>query len=91
MPVPKRKTSKRRRDKRFANKGIKAKIFTGCANCSQPLSSHTACSNCGMYKGKKILATKDERTVKRNEVKQAQAEKRQARETKFGSQEQEKK
>lgn len=80
MPVPKRKTSKRRRDKRFANKGLKAKPFTSCPNCNESLIPHVACPNCGMYKGKKVIATKLERTVKRGEIRKVQAEKKQARE-----------
>jgi len=73
MPVPKRKTSKRRRDQRSANKGIKAKAFTECLSCKQPINPHTLCSNCGSYKGKKIVVTKVERMLKRGEVRQAKA------------------
>ncbi len=73
MPVPKRKTSKRRRDQRSANKGIKAKAFTECASCQHPITPHTLCSNCGSYKGKKIVVTKVERMIKRGEARQAKA------------------
>ena len=65
MPVPKRKRSRSRRDKRFANKGIKPKSFTECANCKEPLATHAACRACGFYKGVKVLATKLDRAVKR--------------------------
>ncbi len=71
MPVPKRKRSRSRRDKRFANKGMKVKSFTQCANCQEPLTTHAACRACGYYKGKKVLTTKSERTVKRIETRQA--------------------
>jgi len=69
MPVPKRKRSRSRRDKRFANKGIKVKQLTECANCQVPLATHQACSTCGFYKGVKVMVTKADRAVKRGEKK----------------------
>ncbi len=69
MPVPKRKRSRARRDSRFANKGIKVKAISGCLNCKDPITPHTACKNCGFYKGVKVLVTKAERKVKRLAVK----------------------
>ncbi|HLC07026.1 MAG TPA: 50S ribosomal protein L32 [Candidatus Babeliales bacterium] len=69
MPVPKRKRSRARRDSRFANKGIKVKAISGCLNCKDPIVPHTACKNCGFYKGVKVLATKADRKVKRLAVK----------------------
>ena len=68
MPVPKRKRSKRRRDQRFANKGMKVKAISKCAQCTAPIQTHVACKGCGFYKGVKVLATKGERTVKRQET-----------------------
>ena len=73
MPVPKRKRSRARRDSRFANKGIKVKAIAGCLNCKDPIVPHTACKNCGFYKGVKVLVTKADRTVKRLAVKAAKA------------------
>jgi len=67
MPVPKRKRSKARRDKRFANKGLKPAAITHCASCTTPLATHVACGECGFYKGRKVLTTKAERGVKRAE------------------------
>ncbi len=71
MPVPKRKRSKARRDKRFANKGIKPKAITGCQTCQSPIAPHTVCKECGYYKGKKILRTKTDRMYERGQVRQA--------------------
>jgi large subunit ribosomal protein L32 len=79
MPVPKRKRSRARRDKRFANKGIKVKSCTECSNCKSPLACHAACSTCGFYKGAKVLKTKTDRAVKRGEERQTLAKKRQSR------------
>lgn len=71
MPVPKRKRSRSRRDKRFANKGMIVKSFTICAQCEEPISTHAACRSCGYYKGKKVLSTKVDRAVKRVEIRKA--------------------
>ena len=74
MPVPKRKRSRPRRDKRFANKGLKVKAITICNNCQDPLVPHAVCKNCGFYKGIKVMATKMDRAVKRTETRKAKEE-----------------
>jgi large subunit ribosomal protein L32 len=71
MPVPKRKTSKSRRDQRSANKGITPQIVSACKECEYPQLPHQACSNCGFYKGVKVLKTKNDRTVTRAETRAA--------------------
>ena len=71
MAVPKRKVSKARRDSRSANKGIKPKTFGKCQNCAAPIMSHQACNGCGFYKGHKVLTTKGERTIKREEARRS--------------------
>ena len=65
MPVPKRKRSRARRDKRFANKGLYLGQFGLCPSCETPIVSHQACKACGFYKGRKVMITKDERAGKR--------------------------
>jgi len=75
MPVPKRKRSKARRDKRFANKGMKIHAITGCPNCQSPLVPHVACHSCGMYKGIKVLTTKNERVMIRFATRQLKRKK----------------
>ena len=87
MPVPKRKRSRARRDSRFANKGLKAKPFSLCANCKStgkeiPLLSHQTCMTCGFYKGRKILATKAERAEKRGVARKARSERQAQTQTK---------
>jgi large subunit ribosomal protein L32 len=73
MPVPKRKRSRARRDSRFANKGIKVKAIASCLNCKVAIVPHTACKDCGFYKGVKVLATKADRAVRRLAVKATKA------------------
>ena len=70
MPVPKRKRSKTRRDKRFANKGMKVLAITQCKNCKVPLAPHIMCNACGHYKGIKVMVTKVERAIKRAQARQ---------------------
>ena len=77
MPVPKRKLSKARRDSRSANKGLKPKTFGNCPNCTAVIMPHQACLGCGFYKGQKVLKTKGERSLKRDELR-AQVAARQA-------------
>lgn len=78
MPVPKRKRSRARRDKRFANKGLEIKAFTMCGNCQEPIMTHQACQHCGHYKGVKVMETKLDRAVKRGKVREARAARQQA-------------
>lgn len=76
MPVPKRKRSRARRDKRFANKGMDVCSVGACPNCQSPIASHVVCNSCGFFKGRKVIATKADRAVKRVEKKSvAQARK----------------
>ena len=67
MPVPKRKRSRARRDKRFANKGIQESAVAYCSQCKHPFVPHQACRKCGFYKGAKVMDTKADRGLKRQE------------------------
>lgn len=61
MPVPKRKVSKRRRDMRSANKGLKPQPVVFCweADCKgYPRLPHQVCEKCGYYRGKNVLGIK---------------------------------
>lgn len=73
MPVPKRKTSKSRRDQRSACKFLRPQVFAACGQCASPLMPHVVCEVCGYYKGRKIFKTKLDRTLKRGEVRRAAA------------------
>jgi large subunit ribosomal protein L32 len=54
MAVPKRKTSKSRRDKRRAQHGISAPRLSLCPNCGSPTRPHQMCRNCKTYRGREI-------------------------------------
>lgn len=79
MPVPKRKRSRARRDKRFANKGLKVKAIMSCQSCQAAILPHQACKACGHYKGVKVFKTKLDRLVQRAESRQAKATAKAAR------------
>ena len=52
MAVPKRKTSKARRDQRRANWKLEAPGFVACPKCHEPKMPHHVCPECGYYDGK---------------------------------------
>lgn len=79
MPVPKRKRSHSRIAKAHANKRFEARPYTECNNCKAVINPHQACSECGHYKGRKILTTKVERTMARGEARKAKAMRHQAK------------
>ena len=54
MAVPKKKTSKSRRDKRRAQHGIEAPRVNVCPTCHQPKRPHRVCPTCHTYKGREI-------------------------------------
>ncbi len=58
MAVPKRKTSKARRDKRrSAVWKLDAPTLSKCPNCGEYKLAHRACPNCGMYNGRQVIST----------------------------------
>ena len=59
MPVPKRKTSKSRRDKRRTHYKLSSPGVILCPNCKEPTQPHRVCPKCGMYKGRKYLAVEE--------------------------------
>lgn len=55
MAVPKRKTSKARRDKRRTHKKTAAVNVSTCPECGEAKLPHAACASCGAYKGRSVL------------------------------------
>lgn len=54
MAVPKRKTSKSRRDKRRATHTASVPALVECPQCHQPKRPHHVCANCGTYRGREV-------------------------------------
>ena len=59
MAVPKRKTSKSRRDKRRTHYKATAPTTAVCSNCGELCRPHNVCAKCGHYNGKKVLEIKE--------------------------------
>ncbi|MDH5748678.1 MAG: 50S ribosomal protein L32 [Rhodospirillales bacterium] len=54
MAVPKKKTSKSRRDMRRAHDSLKSSVYEECSNCGELKRPHHVCSSCGSYNGRDV-------------------------------------
>ena len=60
MAVPKRKTSKQRRDKRRASSyQLPKTTVVECPNCHESKLPHRICPKCGYYDGKEVISMED--------------------------------
>jgi large subunit ribosomal protein L32 len=55
MAVPKKKTSKSRKNMRRAHDFLTPPTVSTCPQCKAPKLPHRACTSCGTYKGKEVL------------------------------------
>ncbi|MFH1651889.1 MAG: 50S ribosomal protein L32 [Chloroflexota bacterium] len=53
--LPKRKTSKARRDKRRSHHSIEAPNLDTCPQCHTPKLPHHTCPTCGTYAGRQVI------------------------------------
>lgn len=60
MAVPKRKTSKSRRNKRRAHDALGAPAHSSCPQCGEPRAPHRVCAHCGFYRDRTVIQTDDE-------------------------------
>lgn len=60
MAVPKRKTSKARRDQRRAHDKIAGPTPHTCPECGEAKLPHHACPECGEYKGRAVIDTEED-------------------------------
>lgn len=57
MAVPKRRTSKARRDKRRASSYRLRKVtISECPQCHEPKLPHRVCRSCGHYKNREAIS-----------------------------------
>ncbi|HNZ82422.1 MAG TPA: 50S ribosomal protein L32 [Sedimentibacter sp.] len=57
MAVPKRRTSKAKRDsRRAANAKLTVPNTVECPQCHEPKLPHRVCGGCGYYDGKEVVA-----------------------------------
>ncbi len=59
MALPKRKTSKSRRDKRRTHYKVVLPNLSLCPQCNEPRLPHHVCPNCGTYRGRKVIKTEE--------------------------------
>lgn len=60
MAVPKRKTSKARKDKRRSNVWkLPTPAFSKCTQCGELKAPHKVCLNCGYYKGREVISKEE--------------------------------
>lgn len=57
--VPFRRTSKMKKRMRNSHSALTVPGMIVCPNCGELTLSHRACSNCGTYKGRQVVARKD--------------------------------
>lgn len=55
MAVPKKKTSKSRKNMRRAHDFLTAKSVSVCPQCKSPKLPHRVCPSCGTYKGREVI------------------------------------
>jgi len=54
MAVPKKKTTRQRRDKRRTHDALTLPNMVACSHCKSLKRSHRVCPNCGHYNGKEV-------------------------------------
>lgn len=59
MAVPKKKTSKSRKNMRRAHDFLTPPTTSTCPQCKAPKLPHRVCPSCGTYKGKEVIKTED--------------------------------
>ena len=79
MAVPRHSHTRSKVGKTRMHKYIKRVALALCPKCGKPILSHTACKNCGYYKGKEVInvlgkLTKKEKKSREKEIKQAEKE-----------------
>lgn len=58
MAVPKRKTSKARKNKRRTHWKLTVPGLISCPQCHEPKLPHRVCVHCGYYKGREAVEIK---------------------------------
>lgn len=59
-PLPKRKVSKSRRDRRRAHDSLSLNHLVACENCGEYHIAHRVCPKCGSYRGEQVIEVEDD-------------------------------
>ena len=62
MAVPFRRTSKTKKRMRRTHLKKEVGALTTCSKCGATIRPHRACTKCGNYNGKEVIATSKEET-----------------------------
>jgi large subunit ribosomal protein L32 len=55
MAVPKKRTSRARRDRRRSHDALKVRAAAqSCPTCGELKLAHQVCANCGQYRGRQV-------------------------------------
>lgn len=60
-PLPKRKVSYGRRDRRRAHDALKPPELVPCPDCGAPTLPYRVCPSCGSYRGRQVIEIKEEK------------------------------
>ena len=66
MAVPKKRTSRARRDIRRSHHALEYTHTTPCANCGTIKLPHHICQSCGVYRGKQLITIKSKINKEQN-------------------------
>ncbi len=59
-PLPKRKVSKSRRNRRRAHDALQLNHLVECEDCGEYHIAHRVCPECGSYNGETVIKVADE-------------------------------
>ena len=60
MAVPKRRTSRSKRDKRRSHDAIGTAPRSSCPQCGAAKQPHRVCASCGTYRGREVIQTDED-------------------------------
>jgi large subunit ribosomal protein L32 len=58
-PLPKKKHSRTRRDKRRTHDALESSNLVQCSNCGEMRLPHRVCPSCGFYKGREVIEVEE--------------------------------
>jgi len=64
LAVPKKKTTKSKRDKRRTHDKLKVLSIVECPQCHSKKIAHRVCPNCGYYDNREVIKEKDKKAEK---------------------------
>ncbi len=75
MAVPKKKTTKSKRNKRRMHLYAKVPSLTICPQCKEKKIMHAICKECGYYKGREVIDVLKDKTKDKKKEKEQDKEK----------------